>query len=498
MFDIPATVERKSRALMRAALALGLGIGLALGGVTAPEAQAESQKMIPASFADIVEKISPAVVNITTTTLVEGGIEMPMVPKGSPFEDFFKDFLDRNGEKGKPRKKPRQRATALGSGFIISPDGYIVTNNHVVDKADEIQIEFYSGERLDAKVIGTDPLTDIAVLKVESEKPLPYVEFADSDKLRVGDWVLAIGNPLGQGFSVSAGIVSARNRSLRGAYDDFIQTDAAINKGNSGGPLFNLEGKVVGVNTAILSPTGGSIGIGFSMASNVVRQVVDQLIKYGETRRGWLGVQIQDVTDEIADAIGLKAAQGALVTDVFKDSPADKAGIKSGDVIIAFNGEEVDDTRKLVRLVASAEVGAKVPVTVWRDGRTVDLTVKLGRREEAEPMIAKRQGAPEKAEPKSVLGLTVAPLDDAVREKLGFDADQKGLVIVDVDPASRAAEKGLRAGDVIVEAGQEEVATIADLERAVKKAREAGRKSVLLLVRRDGRPRFVALPVAEG
>jgi len=498
VFDIPATVERKSRALMRATLALGLGIALALGSATAPGARAESQKTIPASFADIVEKISPTVVNITTTTLVEGGIEMPMVPKGSPFEDFFKDFLDRNGgEKGKPRKKPRQRATALGSGFIISPDGYIVTNNHVVDKADEIQIEFYSGKRLDAKVIGTDPLTDIAVLKVESDKPLPHVEFADSDKLRVGDWVLAIGNPLGQGFSVSAGIVSARNRNLRGPYDDFIQTDAAINKGNSGGPLFNLEGRVVGVNTAILSPTGGSIGIGFSMASNVVRQVVDQLIKYGETRRGWLGVQIQDVTGEIADAIGLEAAQGALVTDVFDGSPADKAGIRSGDVIIAFNGEEVDDTRKLVRLVASAEVGARVPVTVWRDGKTVDLTVKLGRREEAEPMIAGKQGVPEKARPKSVLGLTVTPLDDAMREKLGLDADRKGLVIVDVDPASRAAEKGLRAGDVIVEAGQEQIATVADLEKAVKKAREAGRKSVLLLVRRDGRPRFVALPVEE-
>lgn len=319
----------------------------------------------PESFADLADKFSPSVVNITTSTMVAGREQgSPIVPEGSPFEDFFREFQDRNRGDRAPR-----RSSALGSGFVISEDGYIVTNNHVIAGADEISVEFFNGSTLDAKLIGTDEKTDIALLKVEADAPLPFVNFGDSDVARVGDWVVAMGNPLGQGFSVSAGIVSARNRALSGTYDDYIQTDAAINRGNSGGPLFNLDGEVIGVNTAILSPNGGSIGIGFSMASNVVKGVVDQLKEFGETRRGWLGVRIQDVTEDMADAMGLPDAAGALVSDV-PEGPAMDAGMKAGDVITNFDGVDVADTRGLVRQVGATQVGKTVRVTVWRDGKT--------------------------------------------------------------------------------------------------------------------------------
>ncbi|MEC7259314.1 MAG: trypsin-like peptidase domain-containing protein, partial [Pseudomonadota bacterium] len=314
-------------------------------------AQTITAQARPESLAPLAEKISPSVVNITTSTTVEGRTgPQGMVPEGSPFEDFFREFQDRNNNNGEGRR-PR-KSSALGSGFVISEDGFVVTNNHVIDGADEITIEFFSGKELAAEVVGTDPNTDIALLKVETDSPLPFVQFGDSDQALVGDWVIAMGNPLGQGFSVSAGIVSARNRALSGTYDDYIQTDAAINRGNSGGPLFNMDGEVIGVNTAILSPNGGSIGIGFSMASNVVSRVVDQLKEFGETRRGWLGVRIQDVTDDVAEAMGLASASGALVTDV-PDGPAKDAGLLSGDVITAFDGVDVTDTRGLVRQVGN-------------------------------------------------------------------------------------------------------------------------------------------------
>ncbi len=446
----------------------------------------------PESFADLAEQVSPAVVNITTSTLIASSSgSQPILPEGSPFEEFFKDFLDRQGNGD---NAPQQRRSqALGSGFVISEDGYIVTNNHVIEGADEIQVEFTDGKVLEATVVGADPVVDIAVLKVEADAPLPFVSFGDSDVMRVGDWVLAVGNPLGQGFSVSAGIVSARSRELSGTYDDFIQTDAAINRGNSGGPLFNMNGEVIGVNTAILSPNGGSIGIGFSMASNVVTRVVDQLKTFGETRRGWLGVRIQDVTDEIAEAMGLEDTRGALVTDV-PDGPAREAGIQSGDLILKFDGQDIADTRELVRVVGYTEVGKAVRVTVLRDGETMTLKVTLGRREDA---VASAGGgsAPESAVPEtsSVLGMELSELSDDMRADLGLSPGASGLLVMDVDPASEAAEKGLAPGDIIAEAGQQKVETIAGFQERIEAARDAGRRSILLLVRRDGDPRFVAL-----
>jgi len=446
----------------------------------------------PESFADLAEEISPSVVNITTTTTVAAPIDQtpgPVVPEGSPFEDFFKDFMERGQNGNRPR-----RSQALGSGFVISEDGYIVTNNHVIAEADEIEIEFFSGKSLKAKLIGRDPKVDIALLKVESDEPLPFVSFGDSDIMRVGDWVMAMGNPLGQGFSVSAGIVSARNRALSGTYDDYLQTDAAINRGNSGGPLFNMDGQVIGVNTAILSPNGGSIGIGFSMASNVVIRVVDQLKEFGETRRGWLGVRIQDVTSDVAEAMGLENVAGALVTDV-PEGPASVAGIKSGDVIISFDGTVVKDTRELVRKVGNTEVGKEVRVVVLREGKTQTLKITLGRRETAEGSVPAVVETPEAPVEKGVLGLTITAMTDELRGQLGLADGAEGLVVKEVDEASEAYVKGLRAGDVLTEAGQQKIATVEDLEARIADAKAAGRKSLLLLVRRGGEPRFVAVAI---
>ncbi|MEM9909225.1 MAG: Do family serine endopeptidase [Pseudomonadota bacterium] len=457
-------------------------------------AQALTSQARPDSFADLADEISPSVVNITTSTVVARGTgPSPIVPEGSPFEDFFREFQDRNNQGDRPR-----RTSALGSGFVISEDGFIVTNNHVIETADEIIIEFFSGAELEATVIGTDPKTDIALLKVETDEALPFVSFGDSDTARVGDWVVAMGNPLGQGFSVSAGIVSARNRALSGTYDDYIQTDAAINRGNSGGPLFDLEGNVIGVNTAILSPTGGSIGIGFSMASNVVTRVVDQLKEFGETRRGWLGVRIQDVTDDVAEAIGLETVAGALVTDV-PEGPAEEAGMQAGDVILQFDGFDVRDTRELVNRVGNTEVGKAVRVQVFREGKTQSLIVTLGRREEAEGAVPVAQIEEDSGEPdeKQILGLTLSTLTNELRGQLGLDDNATGLVVTDIDALSEAHEKGMRAGDVITEAGQQSIVSISDLEERLSEAREAGRKSILLLVRRAGEPRFVALPIEE-
>lgn len=476
----------------RAAFALFIGMLLLLVQAVATQARG-----VPESFADLVDKVSPAVVNITTNTVVATSADTrPQVPEGSPFEDLFRDFMERQ-QQGQDGQRPR-RASALGSGFIISEDGFIVTNNHVIAEADQILIELFNGGELEAKVIGTDPKTDIALLKVESDTPLPFVRFGDSDIARVGDWVMAMGNPLGQGFSVSAGIISARNRALRGTYDDFIQTDAAINRGNSGGPLFNMDGDVIGVNTAILSPNGGgSIGIGFSMSSAVVTKVVEQLKEFGETRRGWLGVRIQDVTPDVAEALNLEVAEGAMVTDV-PEGPARDAGVQQGDVIITFDGNHVPDTRELVRMVGEATVGKSVRMVVYRDGKTQTLKVVLGRREDAERETVQPAAiAPSEPIEEEFLGLTIRVLDKDIREQLGLSGDAKGVVVMQVDETSQAYEKGLRPGDIIAEAGQQKVETPSELTKRIEDAREAGRKSILLLVRRSGEPRFVALSLND-
>ncbi len=485
-------IQREQQHVRRMAYALIVtlftALALLIAQVTAAAAQAR-----PATFADLAEQVSPSVVNITTSTTIAGRTgPQGLVPEGSPFEDFFND-LDRGPGEG------TRRSSALGSGFVISADGYIVTNNHVIEGADEILIEFFPGGEpgVPAELVGTDPNTDIAVLKVDLDG-LPFVEFGDSnaDGARVGDWVMAMGNPLGQGFSVSAGIVSARNRALSGTYDDYIQTDAAINRGNSGGPLFNMDGEVIGVNTAILSPNGGSIGIGFAMSSAVVTNVVDQLIEFGETRRGWLGVRIQDVAPDMVEAIeGLDLARGALVTDV-PPGPAENAGMLAGDVILNFDGIEIEDTRELVRIVGNSPVGKEVPVSVLRDGDMTDLTVVLGRRETSEAVAFPASTEQEEPAQSEILGLTLSEITPELSDQYSLSIEE-GLVITSIDPDSEAASKGLLEGDVITEAGQQAVVEVTDLEERIEAAAEAGRKSILLLVRRGGDPRFVALSLQD-
>lgn len=462
------------------------------------QALALSAQSRPDSFADLVERVSPAVVNITTSTTVAtqlGDDRMPRLPEGSPFEDFFRDFFE-SPQQDRPDRQPSRprQSQALGSGFVISADGYLVTNNHVIDGADEINIEFFSGLELAATLVGTDPATDIALLKVEHDEPLPFVSFGDAEASRVGDWVLAVGNPLGQGFSVSSGIISARGRALQGNYDDYLQTDAAINRGNSGGPLFNLEGDVIGVNTAILSPTGGSIGIGFAMSSNVAINVVEQLREFGETRRGWLGVRIQDVTSDVAEALGLVSGRGALVTDVM-EGPSKEGGVQTGDVITRFDGGNVADTRDLVRRVGDAGVGRAVDVVVFRDGDEMTLSVTLGQRELAESAGTAAPSAPQEPAVSELMGLTLEPVTPALRSELDLNDGMEGLFVRDIDEMSEAWQKGVRAGDIITEAGQQPVRSAADLTARVDEAREAGRRSILLLLRRGADPRFVALSV---
>jgi serine protease Do len=487
-------IKMKNRSMSQKAVALSmpdqtqriLGFGLLALALLVMQVVTAAARGAPETFADLVEKVSPAVVNITTMTKVATQIgPQGIVPEGSPFEDLFRDFTDRQG-------RPRS-ANALGSGFVISEDGYIVTNNHVIDGADEIMIEFFDGRELPATLVGRDKNVDIALLKVEAGGALPFVDFGDSDVARVGDWVMAMGNPLGQGFSVSAGIISARNRELSGAYDDFIQTDAAINRGNSGGPLFDMDGDVIGVNTAIMSPTGGSIGIGFSMASKVVEPVVKQLKEFGEVRRGWLGVNIGDVTQDMAQALGMDTPAGAIIRDVF-DGPAKDAGLLSMDVILMFDGKDVGDAGALVRLVGAAPVGKTVKTVVLRDGKRQTIDVVLGKRPEPEDIASTSEAAPEPTAD-MVLGMAVGTLNDELREKYKIAKDVDGIVVLSVDADTNAAEKGMQEGDVITDAGQKPVRSVDDFQAQIDATAEAGRQSLLVLVRRDGQPRFVVLNV---
>ena len=456
----------------------------------------------PESFADLAAKLLPSVVNISTTQVLEGrtGENRLQVPPGSPFEDFFKEFFDRqqrNPERG-PGPGPERRATSLGSGFVIASEGLVVTNNHVIQDADEITVVLQDNTRLEAKVVGRDKKTDLAVLRVKPEKPLVAVPWGNSDVSRVGDWVVAIGNPFGLGGTVTAGIISARGRDINaGPYDDFIQTDASINRGNSGGPMFNVDGQVIGINTAIFSPTGGSVGIGFAIPSSVAQLVVRQLAEHGEVRRGWLGVHIQQVTGEIAETLGLDKPRGALIANVADGGPAAKAGIKAGDVVLKFDSREVEDMRKLPRIVAETEVGKPVKVKLWRKGKEVALDVTVGVLEEEPKKVASRSLGGGAVELKP-LGVTVATLTDQLRERFKIETGIKGVVVTDVAGNGPAASKGVRPGDVIIEVSQEEVDTPAEVRRLVGQAVKDDRKQVLLLLEGQGGLRFVAVKLTEG
>jgi serine protease Do len=500
-----------------APIALATALALPLAAPPAALAQQIAPQVpppgAPSSFAPLAQRLLPAVVNIQTTQANaqaragRDAPEVPQAPPGSPFEEFFRDFLERNrppgpgqpGQPGRPQQ-PQRRAQSLGSGFIIDPSGIVVTNNHVIEGADEINVVLQDNTTIRAELLGADPRTDLAVLRVRHDRPLPSVQLGDSDTAQVGDWVVAIGNPFGLGGSVTAGIVSARGRDIRqGLYDDFIQTDAAINRGNSGGPLFNLNGEVVGINTAIYSPTGGSIGIGFSIPSNLARNIVAQLRDDGRVRRGWLGVNIQQVTDEIAESLGLRnGTRGALVARAQEGGPAAAGGIQAGDVILRFNGQEVREMRNLPRIVADTQVGRQVPVVVWRDGReqTVQITV-------AELPADQQQAAatpgPQGRQPQqqqtelSGLGLRIAPISPETRERFSLRQESRGVVITEVSPNSPAAERELRPGDVIVEVQQERVNTPQELQERLERLRRQGRATALLLIESQQGQRWVPL-----
>jgi serine protease Do len=474
-----------------------------------------AQQRGPASVADVAEKVLDAVVNISTSQSVGGQAVQPPQPQrpnpprgqqpdgpgGSPFDDFFEEFFKRRGEDNSNR--PR-RVSSLGSGFVIDPDGVIVTNNHVIEGADEVFANFNDGSKLKAEIVGRDPKTDIAVLRVKPDKPLRSVAFGDSDRIRVGDWVMAIGNPFGLGGSLSVGVVSARNRDINaGPYDNFIQTDAAINRGNSGGPLFNMEGQVIGVNTAIISPTGGSIGIGFSIPAKTAVAVIGQLREFGETRRGWIGVRIQAVDGQIAETLKIGRPRGALVAGVTEKGPAEKAGMKTGDVIIRFDGQEVVEMRDLPRAVAATAVNKEVDLVVLRDGKEVTLKITLGRLEDsekAEQAAVKTekpgQAAPGPSATKRLLGLELAPITDELRKRFKVGNTVKGVMIVSIEANSPLADQRVAPGDVIVEVTGQAIASPGDLQKRLDALKKDGRKSALLLVTNGaGEQRFVPVNI---
>ncbi|RDJ27845.1 Do family serine endopeptidase [Bosea caraganae] len=458
------------------------------------------------SLADLAERVMPAVVNISAVTTSDTRNRtlpnLPQLGPDTPFGDLFEEFFNRRGrgggEQGQNQAPQQRRSQSAGSGFVIDASGIVVTNNHVIGDANEITVIFNSGLRLKAEVIGKDTKVDLAVLRVKHDKPLEFVKFGDSDKMRIGDPVMAIGNPFGLGGSVSSGIVSARNRDIQqGPYDTYIQTDAAINKGNSGGPLFNMAGEVIGINTAILSPTGGSVGIGFAVPSSLATNVVDQLREFGETRRGWLGVRIQSVDDATAEALGLGTARGALIAGIDDKGPAKPAGLEVGDVVVKFDGKEVKDSRDLPRIVAGTAVGKDVPVVVVRKGKEENKTVKLGRLEDGEKVqTASNRPTPEPAKPAvtSALGLELSAQSDDLKKRYSIKDGTKGVVITKVDPNSNAADKRIQIGELVVEVGQEAVNSPEDVTKRLDALKKEGKKSALLLVSNaQGEVRFVAV-----
>ncbi len=459
----------------------------------------------PDSFAELAEKLSPAVVNISTTQMTG--------PKKSteeiPWDEYFPDqFQNRKGGEGQTapapgNRQPPRRQTSLGSGFIIDKTGYIVTNNHVIEDADQISVILEDDTVLEAKLIGRDAKVDIALLKVESKKELPIVSWGNSNQSRVGDWVLAIGNPFGLSGTVTAGIISARSRDIKaGQYDDFIQTDASINRGNSGGPLFNMDGQVIGVNTAIFSPSGGSVGIGFASSANLVRPVLEDLRKYGRTRRGWIGVQIQSVTEEIATSLGLGKARGALISRVTEKGPALNSGIESSDVILSFDGKAIEKMPELPRVVAETAIDKTVDVVLWRKGQQKVVKLKVGElREGDEKAVASLTPPPSANDPiKKIvlkdLGVTVVEISAATREKYTIPDSVRGLVVVEVDELSDAALKGIRPGNVIDEMQQTQIGSAADADAVIGTAKAASKATVLLRIMVDGNIRYVAVKMA--
>jgi serine protease Do len=464
----------------------------------------------PDSFADLAANVSDAVVNISASQAAperrpgSGSNVPPGIPRGTPFDDLFEEFFKRRqqGPDSEGSQPPQRRSNSLGSGFVIDAAGIVITNNHVIADASEITVIFNDGQRLKAELVGRDAKVDIAVLRVKPEKPLKAVKFGESGKIRVGDWVMAVGNPFGLGGTVTVGILSARNRNINsGPYDDYLQTDASINKGNSGGPLFAMNGEVVGVNTAILSPSGGSVGIGFASPASVVKPIVDQLLQFGETRRGWLGVRIQQVDDQIAESLGLGRARGALVAGIDDKGPAKPAGLQSGDVIVRFDGQDVKNSTDLPRIVAATPVGKEVDVGVVRGGKERNLKVTLGRLEDGERIAAAAtQGGGDVKPPRSVLqkalGMEFSSLNAETRKQFNLKDGVKGVVVTNIEASSPAAEKRVQAGDVIVEINQQSVNEPGDVIARMKQAKDQGRKSALFLIANAaGESRFVALPV---
>lgn len=471
----------------------------------------------PQSFADLAESLVPAVVNISSTQKVDRpergqvlpglpeGFPMPQFPPGSPFEDFFNEFFSNRGDGGL-QEMPALPPASLGSGFVVDAEkGLIVTNNHVIKDASEIRVTFHDDTTLDAELVGSDDKTDIAVLRIKSDRALTAVKFGNSDVMRVGDWVVAIGNPFGLGGTVTAGIVSARQRDINaGPYDDFIQTDASINRGNSGGPMFNLKGEVIGINTAIYSPSGGSVGIGFAIPSNLAKPVIDQLVEFGKTRRGWLGVRIQSVTPDIAESLGLSDAHGALVASITAGGPAEGTDLKPGDIITGFNGRKIREMRELPRIVAETPIDKAVSLTFWRDGKEHTTKVTVGELESAEENGLLAEGPQDQPTPAErattkieTVGLELAALTGADREAYAVPDDVKGVLVVNTEHGSSASEQGLIEGDVIVEINQTPVADPAAAKAAFDGAAKEGRQKILVMVNREGDVRFVPLTLKK-
>ena len=443
-----------------------------------------------AGFADLIESVSSAVVHVSISGTPKASPFQNEFnfPPGSPFEDFFKRY-GRPDQK-QPEQKQRKRPLGIGSGFLISADGYLITNNHVVDGGDEITITLANGDEYEGNLIGADKKTDLAVVKIETKKTLPFVSWGNDEQSRIGDWVLAIGHPFGLdgGASASTGIISARGRDIRsGPYDDYLQVDAAINRGNSGGPLFNLNGQVIGVNTAIYSPNGGSVGIGFAIPANLARSVTAQLISSGSVERGLIGVQIQQVTDELMEGFERDNKEGALVSSVVSGKPAEKAGLQAGDIILTFDGKAVKEMRDLPRIVADTKVGSKVPITIWRDGKVVKKKIEVARFEDA--IVA--NDAPETKQEADEFGASLLAMDDEVRARYQIDADLQGVLVERVERDGLAGANGLLAGDVIQKIGKQKVSKPSQIRKAVAKAKKEGVETIVMLIYRDNGVSFV-------